>query len=385
MSQDAKEARAEAWRVWFSLNFFTTLQGIAAPIWWRHLKQNRFRLGPRYLPRVALISVASPINSLFAGKDEKEFGAKIRATVVEPPIFLLGHWRSGTTLLQRFFAMDDRLTYPNFYQCVFPRGFLHSEEKNKQRWSDKLPKTRVFDQMENDFNSPAEDEFALCSLTGYSPYMAWSFPRNWDHYYRYLTMRGVPADERDEWHEALRYFVQKLQFKTGRRVVLKSPTHTCRIRLLRELFPGAKFVHIHRSPYSVFPSTQKMLRIFLQSTQLQSFDPARIDERIFGIYREMYEVYFQERSLIPPEDFCEVGYEELEQSPIEEMERIYGHLGLPDFEHLRPTLAEHVASLKGYQKNKFRELPAEIRERIDREWALTLDEWSYAPTAGPGR
>ncbi len=212
--------------------------GIAAPVWWKHLKRNRFRIGMKQLARAALISISSPVNSLFAKKDEKVFGEAISQTTIIPPVFLLGHWRSGTTLLQRYFAMDSRFSYPNFYQCVFPRGFLHSQEKNMKKWEGMLPRTRIFDQMDNDFASAAEDEFALCSLTGYSPYMGWSFPQQWDHYYRYLTFRTVPASELHEWKESFLYFVKKIQYHTGKRVVLKSPPHTCRIKLLLELFPA---------------------------------------------------------------------------------------------------------------------------------------------------
>jgi hypothetical protein len=373
----ARDDGWESWRVWFSLHLFTTLQGMAAPVWARHLWRNRFLVEPRFWPRALLISISSPVNSLFAARDQRKFGPAIAKTKIEPPLFLLGHWRSGTTLLQRLFGMDDRFSFPNFYQCTFPRGFLHSEKTNAQRWANMLPRTRIFDQMDNRFDSPAEDEFALCSLTGLSPYMGWSFPRHWDDYDRYLTLRDVPRGELDAWREAMTFFVQKIQYHTGRRVVLKSPTHTCRIKILQDLFPGAKFVHIHRNPYAIFPSTKKMLTTFLQSTQLQSFDPAGLDERILRTYQTMYDVHFEERDLVPKDDFCEVGYEELEADPLGEMCRLYESLGLPSFDHVRPGIEAYVASQKGYQKNQFRALDEELCRRIARDWARSLEEWHY--------
>jgi omega-hydroxy-beta-dihydromenaquinone-9 sulfotransferase len=375
----------DPWREWFSLHFFTTLQGIAADTWWQHLRQNSFRVGFGHLARVALISVSSPVNSSFAKKDQRVFGDAIAKTEIQPPIFLLGHWRSGTTLLQRYFAMDERFSYPNFYQCVFPRGFLHSQEKNMKRWAGMLPKTRIFDQMDNDFASAAEDEFALCSLTGYSPYMGWSFPQNWDHYYRYLTFRNVPASELKEWKEAFLYFVRKVQFHTGKRVVLKSPPHTCRIKLLLDLFPGAKFVHIRRHPLAVFPSTKKMLTTFLKSTQLQSFDPSTLDQRIIDVYRELYDAFFDELSLIPKSDFCDIAYETLEQNPVETLRGLYEQLSLPDFSVIEPTIDRYVRSLATYQKNQFRPLPTELVDRLAREWDRSFTSWEYSldPAGSP--
>ncbi len=40
-----------------------------------------------------------------------------------------------------------------------------------------------------------------------------------------------------------------------RNVGSNSPPHTGRIRLLAEMFPQAKFIHLVRDPYSLFPST----------------------------------------------------------------------------------------------------------------------------------
>jgi hypothetical protein len=110
------------------------------------------------------------------------------------------------------------------------------------------------------FAEPREDEFALCSITGRALPVAWAFPHRADHYGRYLTLRDASASEVAEWKSALLWLVRKLSFKYGRPLVLKSPGHTCRIRLLLELFPQARFVHIHRNPYDVFRSTQHWLR-----------------------------------------------------------------------------------------------------------------------------
>lgn len=367
--------RWEPWRVWFAQNFFTTLQGMGAPVWFRELLRNRFRIEGRYAARAALISVSSPVNSLFAAADDRKFGRAIARTPPTPPIVVLGHWRSGTTLLQRLFALDDRLSYPTFYQCLFPRGFLHSQERNSKAWAGFLPRTRVFDNMENGFDSPAEDEFALCSLTGLSPCMGWCFPRNWDYYDRFLTFRDATEEERRRWKRAIRFFVRKIQFHAGRRVVLKSPQHTCRIRLLREAFPGAQFVHIHRDPFVVFPSTKRMLTTFLRSTQLQSYDPESLDERILRTYREMYDVHFEERAALRPGEVCEIGYEALEADPVGEMERLYAELGLPDFDRVRARVEEHVRGWAGYRKNRFHELPERLKDRIRQEWRSTIDVW----------
>jgi len=87
------------------------------------------------------------------------------------------------------------------------------------------------------------------------------------------------------WKEALLQFVRKLTWKYQRPMILKSPGHTCRIRFLLELFPTARFVHIHRNPYTVFLSTKRMTEISVELMRFQRFDRQLLVERIIENYR----------------------------------------------------------------------------------------------------
>jgi hypothetical protein len=50
------------------------------------------------------------------------------ATVVSPaPVFVLGFWRSGTTLLDELLCCDPRFGFPSTYACLNPAHFLLSE------------------------------------------------------------------------------------------------------------------------------------------------------------------------------------------------------------------------------------------------------------------
>src|SRR5262249_34015451 len=160
----------------------------------------------------------------------------------------------------------------------------------------------------------------------------WSFPRRQEHYDRYLTLRGVPEHEQAKWREAFLYFLRKLTYKDeltnkgqpGRPIVLKSPPHTCRIRSLLELFPEARFVHIARDPFTVFRSTRQHELILGNALRFQKPRPSDHDARIIERYRLMYDVYFEERSLIGPGRLHEMRFEDLERDPIEQMRELYG-------------------------------------------------------------
>lgn len=226
-------------------------------------------------------------------------------------------------------------------------------------------------------NVPTEDEVALGTMTGLSPYLGWYFPRGLAHYDRYLTFRGVPEGEVARWKDALTTFLKKLTLKVGRPLVLKSPPHTGGIRLLLGLFPDARFVHIHRNPYDVFGSTRHLVRAIHPVFRLQECPPPDGDDTILGIYNEMYDAYFEERRLIPAGRSCEVGYEDLEREPLAVVGSIYEALGLTGFDELRPGLEGYLTSIVGYRKNRLDDLPDPLRLRIADEWCRSFDRWGY--------
>jgi hypothetical protein len=144
-----------------------------------------------------------------------------------------------------------------------------------------------------------------------------------------------------------------------------------------ELFPDARFVHIHRNPYDVFPSIRHTTYKVTPWLALQRPDYRELDDRIIRQYREVYDAFFEERALIPTGRYHEVGFEDLEADPVGQVRSIYEGLGLPDFAHAEPALRRYVESVAGYKKNELPALPAEMRERIGREWGRCFEEWGY--------
>ncbi len=127
----------------------------------------------------------------------------------------------------------------NTYQVVNPLTFLCTEAVNSKRFARLVPPKRLMDNMELSFQTPQEDEFAPCLMTLRSLYVGISFARREDHYLRYLNFDGVDRDEIETWKAAFLWFLKKLTYKYRRGLLLKSPPHTARIRLLLEMFPEA--------------------------------------------------------------------------------------------------------------------------------------------------
>jgi hypothetical protein len=296
---------------------------------------------------------------------------------VQAPLFILGHYRSGTTHLHNLLALDEQFGTPTLFQVLNPHTFLSTERFAAPLADRLIIRRRYQDEMAQGAGMPSEDEFATCAMTGLSPYMGWCFPGDGAIYDRYLTFREAQQSEVARWEGALTTFIRKLTVRYGRPLVLKSPPHTARIRLLLALFPDARFVHIRREPYVVFQSTRHMIRVGQPLCCLRDGPLQDGDDIIITVYTEMYDAYFDERALIPEERLYDVSYEDLERQPVNVIASIYESLGLSGFEDVRPRLEGYLSTIAGYRKNRHAELPEALRHRIARDWGRTFDEWGY--------
>src|SRR5262249_52266987 len=152
---------------------------------------------------------------------------------------------------------------------------------------------------------------------------------------------------------AFRRFLQAITFKDPRRLVLKSPPHTCRIKVLQEMFPDALFVHIVRDPYVVFPSTVNLWKSLYRRHGLQRPTFAGLEEQVFQTFTRLYGGLEEGRKLVDPARFYELRYEELIRDPVGEMRALYEHLGLGGFDRVLPRLERYLASIAGYETNRY--------------------------------
>lgn len=346
-----------------------------AATWRRCLRENHYAVDPPYWPLALLITLGSFEVSRQRAAEDRRYGPAIAGAEVRPPLFILGHWRAGTSHLHRLLTLDERFAAPTLFDVYAPHALLTTSPP--RHLARLLPDRRPMDKMTLSFDAPEEDEIALLLMTGRSPYAGYVFPRHWERHQRYLTFSEVAPAEREAWQRALLRFVKKLSLKTNRPLVLKSPGHTARVRLLLELFPEARFVHIHRDPYETFQSTCHLLASTDRFFHLQRPDKRRIPERVIRQYGTLYRAFFEQRHLIAPHRFHELSYDRLRRDPLAELRTLYGALGLPSFEAARPKLERYLASLRGYRRNEHPQLPPGLRARIAGEWRRSFEEWSY--------
>ena len=264
---------------WF-LRFW---DGMIATGWFPLLVRNRFHISPRRWAMAVLMSLLSIMHFGLWLLQTLFWGRRIARTQLQgDPVFVIGHWRSGTTLLHELLVLDERHTYPNTYDCFCPNHFLLTAPMFRPLLGGLLPKQRPMDNMAAGWDCPQEDEFALCNMGVRSPYQTIAFPNHPPQNQEFFELADVSPRQRACWQRGLTWFLKCLTVRTPRRIVLKSPPHTFRIKILLEMFPKARFIHIIRNPFVIFPSTINLWKRLYRNDGLQVPTYEGLDEHVFA-------------------------------------------------------------------------------------------------------
>jgi hypothetical protein len=353
-------------------------QGCSLPAWLRLMIRNRCAVAPPYWYIAAVVTGVSICHVGLRFLQDAWYGDRPTNTPLrDAPLFILGHWRTGTTLLHELLILDERHTFPNTYQCLAPHHFLLTEKVLPRLFWFLMPSRRPMDNMEAGWDKPQEDEFALCMLGVPSPYLTVAFPNRPPQDQDAFDLDRLPARDRARWKAAFLRFLHELSFKDPRRLVLKSPTHTCRIPTLLELFPDARFVHIVRDPYVVFPSTVNLWKSLYTTHGFQTPRFVGLEEHVFTIFTHLYERLEEGKKLIRPGRFHEVRYEDLIRDPLGAMRLLYERLELGEFDRVRPRLEQYLAAHAGYKTNRYNALPPDLQAEITRRWGTVIRRYGY--------
>jgi omega-hydroxy-beta-dihydromenaquinone-9 sulfotransferase len=340
------------------------------------LARHRFEVDAQCYGRLAYLLAFSVFNSVYGACENLFNSEDIRnSEIIADPIFIIGHWRSGTTHLHNLMSLDERFTYPTAFQATYPHHFIFSQVGGVV-FDQLAPNKRPMDNVAFSANVPHEDEFALAAYSTISPYMRVLFPRTGAGVYSEPDVKLLPPEDLARWKNALILFLKKITLSENKRIVLKSPPHMGRIAVLLEMFPKAKFVHIVRDPYNVYASTHKLWKDSLAYAHLQIPGPELVDELILTWYRGLFDLYERDKHLIPDGSLYEIKFEDLEANPEGIMRGIYDNLGLGNFELYRPKLRAYIRSLGEYQKNSHQITRAD-REKVSTYWHRTFEQYGY--------
>ncbi len=308
------------------------------------------------------------------------YGPRITKTRIKhPPLFIIGHWRGGTTFLHELISQDPQFAYVSLWHTLVPDSFLILDYLKKflARF---LPTTRPMDAMKVDVDGPYEEEAGLATLGRWSFFHCFNFPRNAEQQYcQSVLFEGLNAEEVASWKAKYLWFLKAVTFANkGLRLVLKNPSNTARINTLLELFPEARFIHIYRNPYKVYFSTRRMRTRVLSYFALQQTTAEEVEQHVIDDYVRLMKKYFEHKDQIPEGQLIEIRYEDLVANPIGQIRKIYEKLGLPSIDAAESAMRHYLNQQAEYKTNIYTIDEVTIRQ-IEKHWGFAIERWGYEP------
>ena len=304
-----------------------------------------------------------------------------RRVQVKAPIFIVGYWRSGTTHLHNLLGQSEHFGYISPLAVGLPWDILGIVRLLQPLLELALPSDRHVDNVAVTPDSPQEDSIALASMIPLSYYHGLYFPQRFQyHFGRGVFFQGCSEKEIANWQRWHTHLLKKVSIhQKGKQLLIKNPVYTAHIAKLRTIWPDAKFIHIYRNPYLVFPSTRHFFTRILPELALQSYDNLSTDEIeqvILKSYPPMINSLLRDSADLPADSFVEIRFEDLEKDPLAQIEKIYDQLQLPDLKMAMPRFEKYISSLQGYKKNNYPP-DAKAIELVESHWLPFIQRWNY--------
>jgi len=335
-------------------------------------------VAPRCAPHILTFLASALARVPFRGLDRLRMRGVDPEATVEPPVFIVGYWRSGTTHLHNLLGCSPGFGIITPLASGLPGELLTLGTWLRPLLEKALPEDRGVDDVAVTPRSPQEDEIPVANVQPLSVFHALYFPRHFQrNFERGVFFDGVTDAEVERWRRSVRFFLAKIAVHQGTQPLLvKNPVYTARVQRLRRMWPGARFIHIYRNPYTVYRSTVRYFERMLPKLALQPYDPSEIESVVLDSYPRMLNRLYGAVDDLPDDRFAEVRFENLEQRPLDELRRLYRQLDLPEWDRARPVTERYLDRVADYSKNTYTYGP-DVRETVQAEWGAFVERWGY--------
>lgn len=324
---------------------------------------------------------------------------------LQGPLFIIGHQRSGTTLLQRLLVQgQDQICALALHEMLLPaislQRSLDRVARTDLRWGGHLSthfhrlQDRLFSPLDSihriRFDEVEEDEFALWTI--FSSAMCLNDAPITTELAELDRLRHFDQWPMDQKIRALGWYRACLQKKmyresprgsapTKKWIVSKNPAFTHKVPELRRVFPRARFVYLVRNPLETIPSRLNLIqqiwrRRFKGFIQMS---PRQV-ETILADSIRTYAAAERDLPTIPDESCLTIQYTDLVADPQEAAERIASHFNLPLSPSALSSAARHLVEVRhpstSHRRHTLDEFDLE-ETRIRRQLAAVFDRYGF--------
>lgn len=258
------------------------------------------------------------------------------------PVFIVGHARSGTTLMHRLMSADgDRFSYFLYWETFFPSllqkrmirgigwldarlldGFLHGRLK---KWDDR--KFGPYRHMHNMSLWNAEED--CFSMAGAFVSQQWSLDIPMMEVVDFFHVDDMPVKRRRWLHHYRELVKRQLVLNGGQKTHLaKNPLMSGWVGALIETFPDARFVVMMRNPAECIPSCLKLVQASWRGKGWKAEDYGQSLEILTQISFEHFRHPQEVLAAHPGTPQIVVDYRDLTVAPRETVLAVYAALGI---------------------------------------------------------
>ncbi len=312
------------------------------------------------------IRLAYGLDKLFYPEHQKQ--------EIKQPIFIVGNFRSGTTLLHRMLAKDERFTGMKSWEIYVAPSIV---QRKLIRWIMKINRAignpiqkiiKAFEKALKNYsymhktglNEIEEDgQVNLHLWTSYHLLAFFPFPELVRDFIYYDEK--VPEEQKEE---EMAYYQEVLKrhiyANGGKRYISKNPTYSPKVRTLHKKFPDAKFINLVRSPLRVIPSAVSMFANHWRTYGEPKVEyPPTGPEVIMEQAKYWYIHPHEYLKTLPSDQYILVRYQDLVANPQAVVEHIYEQFGIemtPEYQELLHSESEKAKQFKSKHHYSLREM-----------------------------
>jgi len=318
-----------------------------------------------------------------------------RKQEIKAPVFIVGNFRSGSTLLQRLLARDpDHFTSMNIAQIYIAptltqrtfwkfigaidrvlfggRGRRWLQERDR-RWLDTIQMHKV------GLFTPDEDEGLLITIWS-TMFLQFVFPvvdqlPPYDHF-----DEEIPALQRRRIMGFYSAIIRRHLYDAGgdRIYLAKSPGHTARIESIYEFFPDAHIIYLARNPLRLVPSALNFFKYIWNYMGVPD-GARRFQAAMFRQFKYWYLYPMQRFRDKPKTRYMVLRYNDFVANVEETIQKVYEWMNIPLSDSFRRVVEQVVKANQAFESDNVYTLEelGLTRDLIRQEFAEVFDLFQF--------
>lgn len=287
-----------------------------------------------------------------------------RQQKVTAPIFIIGNFRSGSTLLQRLIAQDrDQITAMKTWEIYLAPSITQRKILHLASWVDQRLFRGWFKGllMKSDDSALGEipmhrvglwevdEDEGILMHNNTSTFSMFVFPFM-DAFEPYLFFdTAMPEDEKRMTMDFYYRMVQKhMYLNNGKFYIAKNPAFSVKIDSLREYFPDAKFIYLVRNPIDMLASKTSFFS-YIWNYFGTPLEPYPFKEDLLTLTRHWYSYSLNRLNTLPEKEYLILRYDRLVGELEESVQKIYNQFGIEYTADYAEKVREAVIKAAAYE------------------------------------